>query len=95
MAAPARKRLAPSLVSLKVFHPEKLDFLPPFRVGAMSILDAVFEIALPETASEEGSELDLPPSMPGPLIATNVAAPFSSKVFASNASLKKGAYTYT
>ncbi|CAE7168322.1 unnamed protein product, partial [Symbiodinium microadriaticum] len=73
-----------------------------FRRCAMACLGKLFGISVKEAPGPEGSKLVPLPSavrqelcivsVLAPVLATNVAAPFLQEVFASDASMKRGAY---
>ena len=73
-----------------------------FRRCAMSCLGKLFGISVKEAPGPDGSKLVALPSavrqelcivsVLAPVLATNVAAPFLQEVFASDASMKRGAY---
>ena len=73
-----------------------------FRRCAMACLGKLFGISVKEAPGPDGSKLVALPSavrqelcivsVLAPVLATNVAAPFLQEVFASDASMKRGAY---
>ena len=115
VGAPAEKRFALSLASLKVasgrFVSEELASILAgswvscllFRRCLMAAVNDLFRLA-PKETSFSGSRLvplGLKPrqelvllAVLAPVLVSNVAVPFSSRAYASDASLQKGAYTY-
>ncbi|CAE7571859.1 unnamed protein product, partial [Symbiodinium necroappetens] len=102
VGTPIQKRLSLSLASLKLAGyrttTEELTSMITgawisallFRRCAMACLGKLFGISVKEAPGPEGSRL-----VSLPVLAANIAAPFLQEVFASDASMKKGAYVKT